>query len=61
MNAQELRIGNSVLRNGFLPEHKEVFNEIIVNHNDITACVFCTRLPSNILRHFIPLKRRFNT
>jgi hypothetical protein len=39
MTAIELRIGNYVLRNGFLQEHKETFNEIVVSHNDITACV----------------------
>jgi hypothetical protein len=39
MKANELRLGNYVLRNGFLQEDKETFNEIVVSHNDITACV----------------------
>ena len=39
MKASELRLGNYVLRNGFLQEDKENFNKIVVSHNDITACV----------------------
>jgi len=39
MKASELRLGNYVLRNGFLQEDKETFNKIVVSHNDITACV----------------------
>jgi spore maturation protein CgeB len=39
MKPQELRIGNIVLRNGFLLEHKDKYEQIIVSHNDITACV----------------------
>jgi hypothetical protein len=35
----ELRIGNLILRNGFLPEDKNNFNRIVTSHNDITACV----------------------
>lgn len=39
MTANELRLGNYVLRNGFLKENQETFNKIVVSHNDITACV----------------------
>ncbi len=38
MKAQELRIGNLVLRKAFLPENNN-YHEITVTHNDIEACV----------------------
>lgn len=38
IKANELRIGNLILRNGFLIEEKEKFKETTVTHNDITAC-----------------------
>jgi hypothetical protein len=39
LKANELRIGNLILRNGFLPQDKNNFNQIVTSHNDITACV----------------------
>jgi hypothetical protein len=39
LTASELRIGNLILRNGFLPQDKNNFNQIVTSHNDITACV----------------------
>lgn len=39
IKANEIKIGNLVLRNGFLIEEKDKYKEIKVSHNDITACV----------------------
>lgn len=40
MKAYELRIGNIVMRREFLPRNLDNcrFDEIVVTHNDITAC-----------------------
>lgn len=38
MKANELRIGNYALRKEYLFENKN-YHEIIIDHNDITACV----------------------
>lgn len=39
IKATELRIGNYIQRCGYMFEEKEKFHDIIVGHNDITACV----------------------
>lgn len=38
MKASEIRIGNAILRNGFLFEDKNKFTEKICEHQDIEAC-----------------------